>query len=90
LTNFRVKGSVGRLQIKAADGGLALYSRRGDWKGGTPLTALDRMGDAYFHVGEDHLDPTGLTFIRGPDGAVTGLRYGLVEMFRTDAVPGWA
>jgi len=90
LTNFRVKGAVGRLQIKAADGALSLRSRRGVWKAGLRLSPADPADDTFFHIADDALEPTGLRLIRGGDGGVTGLRYGLVEMLRNDAVPGWA
>ncbi len=90
LTNFRVKGAVGRLQIKASDGALSLHARRGVWKSGTDLAPADPADDTLFHIADDDLEPSGLRLVRGGDGAVTGLRYGLVEMVRTDAVPGWA
>ncbi|HLZ82383.1 MAG TPA: serine hydrolase domain-containing protein [Caulobacteraceae bacterium] len=89
LTNFRVKGAVGRLQVTAADGGLSLHARRGVWKRGIRLTPADQDDDTYFHIADDELEPSSLKLVRG-GGAVTGLRYGLVEMIRTDAVPGWA
>ena len=90
LTNFRVKGAVGRLQIKAADGALSLHARRGVWKSGVRLSPVDPADDTFFHIADDDLEPSGLKLVRGGDGAVTGLRYSLVEMVRTDAVPGWA
>ena len=37
LTNFRVKGAAGRLQIKAAPDALWLHARRGPWKAGMRL-----------------------------------------------------
>ena len=89
LTNFRVKGAVGRLQIKAADGALSLHARRGVWKNGVRLSPADPADDTYFQIADDELEPSALRFVRG-GGAVTGLRYGLVEMARTQAVPGWA
>jgi Beta-lactamase len=90
LTNFRVKAAVGRLQIKAAEGALRLHSRRGPWKAGMRLSPADSADDTFFHIADGALEPSGLRLIRGGDGAVAGLRYGLVEMLRTDAVPGWA
>jgi hypothetical protein len=90
LTNFRVKGAVGRLQIKAAGGALSLHARRGVWKRGKDLAPADPADDTFFHIADDDLEPSGLKLVRGGDGAVTGLRYGLVEMVRADAVPGWA
>jgi CubicO group peptidase (beta-lactamase class C family) len=86
LTNFRIKGAVGRLQIKAEDGALWIYSRRGPWKGGARLTHADPADDAFFHIADD----SALTFIRTAHGHVTGLRYGLVEMVRAENAPGWA
>jgi hypothetical protein len=90
LTNFRVKGAVGRIQIKAADGALTLHSRRGVWKAGLPLLPADPADGTCFHIADDDCEPSGLAFIRSPNGTIAGLRYGLVEMARTDAVPGWA
>jgi CubicO group peptidase (beta-lactamase class C family) len=90
LTNFRVKGAVGRLQIKAADGALSLHARRGVWKRGMRLSPADPVDDTFFHIADDDLEPSGLKLVRGGDGGICGLRYGLVEMVRTDAVPGWA
>jgi CubicO group peptidase (beta-lactamase class C family) len=90
LTNFRVKGAAGRLQIKAADGGLSLHARRGVWKPGMRLVPADPTDDTWFHIADDDLEPTALRLLRGADGRVTGLRYGLVEMVRTDTIPGWA
>lgn len=55
-----------------------------------PLTCADPEDDTFFHIVDDALEPSALKLVRGGDGAVTGLRYGLVEMVRTDAVPGWA
>ncbi len=90
LTNFRVKGAVGRLQIKAADGALSLHARRGVWKNGMRLSPADPADDTYFQIADDELEPSALRLVRGGGGAVTGLRYGLVEMARTEAVSGWA
>ena len=90
LTNFRVKGAVGRLQIKAAGGALSLHARRGVWKRGKDLAPADPADDTFFHIADDDLEPSGLKLVRGGDGGICGLRYGLVEMVRTDAVPGWA
>jgi CubicO group peptidase (beta-lactamase class C family) len=90
LTNFRVKGAVGRLQIKAEEGALTLYSRRGVWKRGVRLAPETSPDDDLFRIADDDLEPGSLALVRGEGGEVTGLRYGLVEMVRNDTIPGWA
>ena len=89
LTNFRISGGVGRLQIKAQEGGLTLYSRRGAWKSGVRLFPAGPTDPDYLHLADDELEPTGLVLIRDAGGRVTGLRYGLVQMVRADQVPPW-
>lgn len=91
LTNFRINGMTGRLQIKARDDGLTLYARRGDWKGGVALLPADPADPGFFRVDDGALEPTHLALVRDERGAVTGLRYGmLVEMRRTEETPPWA
>jgi CubicO group peptidase (beta-lactamase class C family) len=91
LTNFRVMGGVGRLQIKAADGGLMLHSRRGPWKKGVRLFPGDVGDPAFLVADDDPLDPSRIALIRDPDGQVTGLRCErLVQMVKTADVAPWA
>jgi hypothetical protein len=81
---------VGRLQLKAAGGALSLHARRGPWKPGVLLHPADPGDDTWFQAADDDLEPTALRLVRGADGTVAGLRYGLVQMVRADATPGWA
>jgi CubicO group peptidase (beta-lactamase class C family) len=91
LTNFRIVGSMGRLQIKAVDGGLMLYSRRGNWRGGVRLVPTDPTDPYFLTIDDDPLLPGKLSLVRDASGAVTGLRCDrLVEMVRTEAVAPWA
>jgi CubicO group peptidase (beta-lactamase class C family) len=90
LTNFRVMGAVGRLQIKAVDGGLTLHARRGPWKSGARLAPHTPAEPDLFRLDDEALEPSRLRLLRDEAGRVTGLRYGLVEMIRTEAVAPWA
>jgi CubicO group peptidase (beta-lactamase class C family) len=90
LTNFRVAGAMGRLQIKAVDGGLMLYARRGPWKRGVRLYSGDSADPAFLCVDDDACEPSRLALVRDGD-LVTGLRCDrLVEMVRTEQVAPWA
>lgn len=90
LTNFRIASGMGRLQIKAAGGGLMLYSRRGPWKGGVRLHAGDPADPAFLYAEDDALEPSRIALLRD-NGRVTGLRCDrLVEMARTEQVAPWA
>jgi len=90
LTNWRVIGSLGRVQIKAVDGGLVLLSRRGGWRAGARLRP-DPVDPTFFHLDDDGLEPSGVRLVRAASGAVTGLRCErLVEMIRAEGVPPWA
>jgi hypothetical protein len=90
LTNFRIITGIGRLQIKAVDGGLILYARRGPWKRGVRLYPADPADPAFLYVDDDVVEPSRLALLRGGD-RITGLRCDrLVEMVRTDQVAPWA
>ena len=91
LTNYRIMNAMGRLQIKAEDGGLKLYSRRGAWRDGKRLLPGD-PGDPWFlMVDDDDLAPSRIALVRDASGMVTGLRCErLVEMAHTEAVEPWA
>lgn len=89
LTNVRINVGTGRLQIKADEDGLMLHARRGPWKNGVRLHPADPEDPGFFHLADDDLEPTRLALIRDGAGRVTGLRHTLVEMVRTDQVPGW-
>jgi CubicO group peptidase (beta-lactamase class C family) len=91
LTNFRIIGSMGRLMIKAENGGLTLYARRGAWREGRRLYPGDPADPDFLIIDDDSLQPGKLALIRDASGAVVGLRCDrLVEMARTDAVEPWA
>ncbi len=90
LTNFRIVGSMGRLQIKAKDGALMLYSRRGAWKGGVRLYPADPGDPDFLTIDDDPLLRSQLVLVRDAAGAVVGLRCDrLVSMVRTEAVEPW-
>ncbi|MFI4974242.1 MAG: serine hydrolase domain-containing protein [Caulobacterales bacterium] len=90
LTNFRIIGGMGRLQIKAENGGLTLYARRGPWKGGVRMYPADAADPGFFRLADDAFEPSALALIRDAEGQVTGLRCDrLVEMVRTDQVQPW-
>lgn len=91
LTNFRIIGAMGRLQIKREGDGLKLYARRGAWKDGVAMIPDDPADPWFFAVADDNLEPSRLALIRDATGAVTGLRCErLIEMVRTEAVAPWA
>jgi hypothetical protein len=91
LTNYRIMGAPGRLQIKAENGALRLYARRGPWKGGRSLRPADPDDPQFFLLDDDELEPSRVVLIRDADGAVTGLRCDrLVEMRRAETAKPWA
>ena len=90
LTNIRIVTAMGRLQIKAEDGGLMLYARRGAWKRGVRMTPVDKAGADFFLLDDDDVEPGRLALVRDGDGGVAGLRCDrLVEMVRTEQVAPW-
>jgi CubicO group peptidase (beta-lactamase class C family) len=91
LTNFRVMGALGRLQIKAHDGRLTLHSRRGRWKKGVPLFLAADGNNAFFLAGDDDLEPGHVILTCDDTGAVTGLLCErLVRMVKTTTTAPWA
>jgi CubicO group peptidase (beta-lactamase class C family) len=91
LTNFRIIGSMGRLMIKAENGGLTLYARRGAWREGKRLYPGDPADPDFLVIDDQALQPSKLALVRDAAGAVVGLRCDrLVEMVRTEAVEPWA
>ena len=91
LTNYRTMNAMGRLQIKAENGGLTLYSRRGAWRSGKRLYPADPNDPWFLMVDDDGLAPSRIALIRDAAGSVTGLRCDrLVEMSRTEAAEAWA
>ena len=91
LTNFRIMGTMGRLMIKAEDGGLTLYARLGAWREGKRLYPGDPADPDFLVIDDNPLAPSKLALVRDPTGAVVGLRCDrLVEMVRTEAVEPWA
>lgn len=91
LTNVRIAGSMGRLQIKDEDGQLRLYARRGPWKGGRAMRPADPADPGFFVLDDDAMEPSHIALIRDAAGKVTGLRCDrCVEMKRAETVAGWA
>ncbi len=91
LTNYRIIGAMGRLMIKAEDGGLTLYARRGAWREGKRLYPGDPEDPDFLIIDDNPLAPSKLALVRDAAGAVVGLRCDrLVEMVRTEAVEPWA
>jgi CubicO group peptidase (beta-lactamase class C family) len=91
LTNYRIIGAMGRLMIKAEDGGLKLYARRGAWREGKRLYPGDAADPDFLVIDDDPLSPSKLALVRDAAGAVVGLRCDrLVERVRTEAVEPWA
>lgn len=90
LTNFRIIGQMGRLQIKATDRDLILYARRGPWKLGARMRPIDAATATLFALDDDEVEPSLILLEQEAGGAVSGLRCDrLVHMVRTDAVPAW-
>ena len=90
LTNFRIMGQMGRLQLKAENGALWLHARRGAWKAGVRLYPGGSDPD-FLLLDDNALQPSRMALVRGPDGEIIGLRCDrLVEMRRTTEVPPWA
>lgn len=90
LTNVRTVMAMGRLQIKAQDGGLMLYARRGAWKKGVRMTPADGAAADIFLLDDDAVEPGRIVLLRDGSGGVVGLRCDrLVEMVRTDQVAPW-
>lgn len=90
LTNYRVSGALGRLQIVARDGGLFVYSRRGAWKAGVEAFPGDPADPGFLRLADNPLEPSGIALERDERGLVTGLRLDrLVRMVRTESTPEW-
>ncbi len=90
LTNFRIIGQMGRLQIKAIEGDLVLYARRGPWKRGARMRLIDASAPTLFALDDDELEPSLILLEPTSGGAISGLRCDrLVYMVRTEAVPAW-
>jgi CubicO group peptidase (beta-lactamase class C family) len=91
LTNFRVMGGIGRIQLKSEGGALVLRSRRGPWRSGVTLRPADAADPDYLVADTGELEPGRLVLTRDADGAVDGLLLDrLVRMVRTDKVQPWA
>jgi hypothetical protein len=91
LTNVRIAGRTGRIQITDADGGLVLRSRRGEWKQGVRMRPLDPSDPRYFELETDELDPARLVVTTDEGGRVTGLHLDrLVHLVRNDSLEPWA
>lgn len=83
LTNFRPATGIGRIRVERDGEQLRLTSRWGDWKHGVDLLAADPRDPLYFGIARDGTEPKFLTFTRGDDGRINGLRCDLlVRMVR--------
>lgn len=91
LTNFRPQYNTGRVQIRAEDGALVMYSRRGAWKDGVRLAPVDPEQPDFFAIVSGDGNPASyMALLRDEAGRVTGLRLPqLVEMYRTTEVKPW-
>jgi CubicO group peptidase (beta-lactamase class C family) len=91
LTNFRVMGNCGRVQISEREGGLVLHSRRGPWKAGVPMLPADPAEPDLFALLTAAPMPDVMAVLRDDTGAVTGLRFPqIVDMHRAEGVAPWA
>jgi hypothetical protein len=90
LTNFRVMGNCGRVQISEREGGLVLHSRRGPWKAGVPMVPADPAEPDLFALLTAAPMPDVMAVLRDDTGAVTGLRFPqIVDMHRAEGVAPW-
>jgi hypothetical protein len=90
LTNFRVSGALGRLQLVDRDGALYVYSRRGAWKDGKRVWPADAADPELLLVEDDPLEPSRIAARLGPDGRLAALHiHRLVAMTPTQSTPPW-
>lgn len=91
LTNFRPRFNPGRLQIAREGNSLVLYSRRGPWTAGCPLSPADSADPEMFAVEAEGYPRSALVLKRSQDGRVTSVRLPpLVEMVRNPELEPWA
>ncbi len=87
LTNFRVMTGSGRIQISVSEGSLVLYSRRGPWKAGVRMTAVE---PDLFVLNTGDPEPPRIVTLLDDGGRVVGLRFPqLVDMYRSERVQPW-
>jgi CubicO group peptidase (beta-lactamase class C family) len=90
LTNFRPRFNPGRLQVKAEDGGLRLYSRRGPWKDGARLLAADHADPEVFAVEAAGYPRSKVILARNGRGEAEAIRLPrLVEMVQNPELEPW-
>ncbi len=91
LTNFRPRFNPGRLQVKAEDGALRLYSRRGAWKDGARLLPADPSDPEVFAVEAEGYPRSRLVLWRDRSDEVNAVRLPrLVEMVKNPDLEPWA
>ncbi|OGO49954.1 MAG: hypothetical protein A2148_07560 [Chloroflexi bacterium RBG_16_68_14] len=91
LTNYRIIGATGRVQISLRDGELWLHARRGPWKQGARMLPADANDPAFFVLDRGEPEPPHIALLLDGTRAVAGLRFDrLVEMVRNDHVEPWA
>ena len=84
LTNFRIMDATGRIQLRAEDDDLVLYSRRGQWMDGVRMIPTDAEDPTFFTLETDDLERPHVALVRNARGDVTGLRIDrLVAMMRS-------
>jgi CubicO group peptidase (beta-lactamase class C family) len=89
LTNFRIMGATGRIQLRAEDGHLMLYSRRGKWKEGVRMVPTDSGDPTFFTLDTDDVERPQAGLVRDSHGDISGLRFDrLVAMMRSRE-KGW-
>ena len=74
LTNFRPQTRTGRVNITREGNDLVVESRWGKWKTPVLLTPCDPDDEAFFAIQPTEGDPAFLSFVREPDGRISGLR----------------
>ena len=90
LTNFRVFTGSGRIQVSARDGGLVLHARRGPWKRGVRMLAVE---PDLFLLDTGDPDPPRVVAVLDDAGRVIGLEFAMSTMWsmqRNDEISPWA
>jgi CubicO group peptidase (beta-lactamase class C family) len=91
LTNVRIMGNTGRIQISEEYGGLLLRARRGAWKAGVRMLPADPKDPYFFELETDDPQRPHVVLTRDDAGRIDGLLHDrLVRMFRNDSLRPWA
>jgi CubicO group peptidase (beta-lactamase class C family) len=89
LTNFRPATRLGRIRIEREGAHLMLTSRRGAWKAGGRMFALDPAAPMHFFLPVEDAEPARLMFTRDALGHIDGFWLDdLVRMVRGRAPAG--